>query len=115
MDATRGRVDSAMVKAIARAHRWRQMLESGVHTTITELAAAEKINQLCRLLRLTLLAPDLVEARPLDVLLAQACWVAGAGVRRRVTSLYDRARACHRTAVGSVVSAADTLRAPVVK
>ena len=60
----RTRVDSALVKAIARAHRWRQMLESGVHDTITELAAAEKINQsyVCRVLRLTLLAPDLVEA-----------------------------------------------------
>jgi hypothetical protein len=60
----RARVDSAMVKAIARAHRWRQMLESGLDATITELAAAEKINQsyVCRLLRLTLLAPDIIEA-----------------------------------------------------
>jgi hypothetical protein len=59
----RSRVDSAMVKAIARAHRWRRMLESGVHATIAELAGAEKINQsyVCRLLRLTLLAPDIVE------------------------------------------------------
>jgi hypothetical protein len=59
----RSRVDSAMVKAIARAHRWRRMLESGAYATITELAAAEKINQsyVCRLLRLTLLAPDIVE------------------------------------------------------
>ena len=59
----RARVDGAIVKAIARAHRWRQMLESGVHATITELAAAEKINQshVCRVLRLTLLAPDIVE------------------------------------------------------
>jgi hypothetical protein len=48
-----------MVKAIARAHRWRRMLESGVHATIAELAAAEKINQsyVCRVLRLPLLAP----------------------------------------------------------
>ena len=55
--------DNAMVKAIARAHRWRRMLEGGTHTTITELATAEKINQsnVCRLLRLTLLAPDIVE------------------------------------------------------
>src|SRR5262245_61275398 len=57
-------VDSAMVKAIARAHRWRGMLEQGEYASITELAAAEKINQsyLCRILRLTLLAPALVEA-----------------------------------------------------
>jgi hypothetical protein len=56
--------DSAMVKAIARAYRWRGMLEHGVYASITELAAAEKINQsyVCRVLRLTLLAPALVEA-----------------------------------------------------
>jgi hypothetical protein len=60
----RARVDSAMVKAIARAYRWRGMLEHGVYASITELAAAEKINQsyVCRVLRLTLLAPALVEA-----------------------------------------------------
>jgi hypothetical protein len=60
----RARVDSAMVKAIARAYRWRNMLEQGEYASITELAAAEKINQsyVCRVLRLTLLAPDLVEA-----------------------------------------------------
>jgi hypothetical protein len=60
----RARVDNAMVKAIARAHRWRQMLESGEYTSITDLAAAERINQsyVCRVLRLTLLAPALVEA-----------------------------------------------------
>jgi hypothetical protein len=57
-------VDSAMVKAITRAYRWRRLLESGVYGTITELAAAEKINQsyVCRILRLTLLAPGIVEA-----------------------------------------------------
>jgi hypothetical protein len=60
----RARVDSALVKAIARAYRWRGMLERGVYASITELAAAEKINQsyVCRVLRLTLLAPNLVEA-----------------------------------------------------
>ena len=59
----RARVDSAMVKAIARAYRWRGMLEQGAYASITELAAAEKINQsyVCRVLRLTLLAPALVE------------------------------------------------------
>jgi hypothetical protein len=58
------RVDSALVKAIARAYRWWGMLEHGVYASITELAAAERINQsyVCRVLRLTLLAPDLVEA-----------------------------------------------------
>jgi hypothetical protein len=58
------RVDKTLVKAIARPHRWKRMVESGEYASLTELAAAEKINQsyLCRLLRLTLLAPDIVEA-----------------------------------------------------
>jgi hypothetical protein len=60
----RPRVDNTMVKAIARAHRWKRLLESGRFASVTELAEAEKINQsyLCRVLRLTLLAPDIVEA-----------------------------------------------------
>ena len=60
----RARIDSTMIKAVARAFRWRRMLEDGSYSTIKELAAAEKINAsyLCRVLRLTLLAPDIVEA-----------------------------------------------------
>ena len=60
----RPRVDSALVKALARAHRWQRMLESGRFASIAELAAAEKIDRsyLCRVLRLTLLAPEIVEA-----------------------------------------------------
>ncbi len=56
-------VDNAMVKAIARAFRWRDMLESGEYATVREMAAAEKINEtyVGRVLRLTLLAPDIVE------------------------------------------------------
>jgi hypothetical protein len=57
-------VDSAMVKAIARAFRWREMIENGEYATIREIAAAENINEsyVGRVLRLTLLAPDMVEA-----------------------------------------------------
>lgn len=68
VDATAGnvsrRIDNAMVKAIARAFRWREMLENGTHATIAEIAAAEKINEsyVGRVLRLTLLAPYIVEA-----------------------------------------------------
>jgi len=60
----RPRVDNTMVKAIARAHRWKRLMESGRFASVTELAETEKINQsyLCRVLRLTLLAPDIVEA-----------------------------------------------------
>ena len=58
------RIDNAMIKAIGRALRWREMLENGTHATIAEIAAAEKINEsyVGRILRLTLLAPDIVEA-----------------------------------------------------
>lgn len=60
----RRHVDNAMVKAIARAFRWREMLEDGEYATIREIAEAEKINEtyVGRVLRLTLLAPDIVEA-----------------------------------------------------
>ena len=36
--APRPRVDNAMVKALARAFRWRKMLEEGVHATLDDLA-----------------------------------------------------------------------------
>jgi len=57
-------VDNAMVKAIARAFRWREMLENGSFCTIAEVAATEKINEtyVGRVLHLTLLAPEIVEA-----------------------------------------------------
>ena len=53
-----------MVKAIVQAFRWREMLENGMHATIAEIAAAEKINEtyVGRVLRMTLLAPDVVGA-----------------------------------------------------
>jgi hypothetical protein len=58
------RVDGALLKAIVRAYRWREMLEGGEYTSAAELAKAEKVNDsyLSRVLRLTLLAPEIVEA-----------------------------------------------------
>jgi hypothetical protein len=58
------RIDSTLVKALARAFRWRRMLETGVVSTVGEIATREKINKsyVSRVLRLTLLAPDIVEA-----------------------------------------------------
>ncbi len=58
------RHDVTLIKAVARAFRWLRLLETGRFATITELAAAEKINAsyVARILRLALLAPDLVEA-----------------------------------------------------
>jgi hypothetical protein len=56
------RVDSTLVKAIVRAHRWRDMLESGDYATVRDLAEAINESYLGRVLRLTLLSPTLVEA-----------------------------------------------------
>ena len=58
------RTDNTLVKALARAFRWKRMLESGEFTTIAELAEREGIapSYMTRVLRLTLLAPDIVEA-----------------------------------------------------
>ncbi len=57
------RIDNTMVKALARAFRWRKLLETGVYATVEEIASAEKINTsyISRILRLTLLAPDIIE------------------------------------------------------
>jgi hypothetical protein len=60
----RPRVDNAMVKALARAFRWRKMLDDGAHATIEDLARSKGIGKtyVSQMLRLTLLAPDMVEA-----------------------------------------------------
>jgi hypothetical protein len=62
--APRPRVDNTMVKVIARAFRWRKLIETGVHASIEEVARAEKINAsyVGRVLRLTLLGPEIIEA-----------------------------------------------------
>jgi hypothetical protein len=62
--APRPRVDNAMVKALARAFRWRKMLDTGVYATLEDLARAKGVapSYISRVLRLTQLAPDLVEA-----------------------------------------------------
>ena len=60
----RRRVDNVMVKALAQAFRWRQLLETGVYATVGEIAAAEKINAsyVSRVLRVTLLTTEIVKA-----------------------------------------------------
>lgn len=60
----RSRVDNTMVKALARAFRWRKLLDLNTFSTVEEIAAAEKINAsyVGRVLRLTLLAPDIVDS-----------------------------------------------------
>ncbi|MGX0901797.1 hypothetical protein ACSSV8_000354 [Roseovarius sp. MBR-79] len=56
--------DNTLVKALARAFRWKRMLDSGEFATIAELAEREGIasSYMTRVLRMTLLAPDIVEA-----------------------------------------------------
>ncbi len=58
------RTDSTLVKALARAFRWKRMLESGEFASASELAEREGIppSYVTRILRLTLLAPKTVEA-----------------------------------------------------
>ena len=58
------KMDNTLLKALARAFRWKRMLDSEEFTTIAELAEHEGIapSYLTRVLRLTLLAPDIVEA-----------------------------------------------------
>lgn len=58
------RADPALLKALARAFRYQRMLDVGRYASISEMAAAERIERgyLGSLLRLTLLAPDIVEA-----------------------------------------------------
>ena len=61
--SSQSKMDNTLVKALARAFRWKRMLESGEFTTIAELAQREGIapSYMTRVLRLTLLAPDIVE------------------------------------------------------
>ncbi len=62
--APRARVNSALLKALARGFRWRKLLETGDYATIEEIAGSENINPsyVSRVLRMTLLAPEIVEA-----------------------------------------------------
>jgi hypothetical protein len=61
---TTTRADPALLKALARAFWYQRMLDEGRYGSISEMAAAEKLDRgyLGRLLQLTLLAPDIVEA-----------------------------------------------------
>jgi hypothetical protein len=56
--------DPALTKALARAFRWQRMLSDGGYASISEIARAEKIDRgyVGSVLRLTLLAPEIVEA-----------------------------------------------------
>jgi hypothetical protein len=65
--ATKPQPDGTLVKALARAWRWQRMLDEGQFASVRELAEAERVSvsYTSRILRLTLLAPEMVE-RTLD-------------------------------------------------
>ena len=56
--------DGTLVKALARAWRWQRMLDDGVYATVSEIAQMPRAleeSYVSRILRLALLAPDIVE------------------------------------------------------
>jgi len=90
----RARVDNTMVKALARAFRWRKLLETGTYGTVREIAAVEKVSSsyVSRILRITLLAPEIVEAildgrQPAEVTLALLMEPFPVGWREQVEAL----------------------------
>jgi hypothetical protein len=62
--ASKPQPDGTLVKALARAWRWQRMLDDGVYATVSEIGDAENISKsyVSRILRLALLAPDIIEA-----------------------------------------------------
>jgi hypothetical protein len=61
--STKPQPDGTLVKALARAWRWQKLLDDGVYTSVTEIAEAEGIGKsyVSRIMRLALMAPDIVE------------------------------------------------------
>src|SRR5512132_43118 len=57
-------LDGTLVKALARAWRWQRMLDAGVYNSVSDIGDAENISKsyVSRILRLALLAPDIIEA-----------------------------------------------------
>jgi hypothetical protein len=62
--ATRPQPDGTLLKALARAWRWQRMLDEGVYASVSDIGDAENISKsyVSRILRLALLAPDIIEA-----------------------------------------------------
>ena len=63
MPSSKPRPDGTLIKALARAWRWQRMLDDGIYTTVSDIGDAENISKsyVSRILRLALLAPDIVE------------------------------------------------------
>ena len=64
LGAGKAAADETLIRALARAHRWKRMLEEGKYRSAAEIAEAEGVTRsfVNRLLRLTLLAPDIQQA-----------------------------------------------------
>jgi len=62
--STNPQLDGTLIKALARAWRWQTLLDEGVYSSVSEIGDAENISKsyVSRILRLALLAPNLVEA-----------------------------------------------------
>jgi len=56
--------DPALLKALGRVFRWKRLLDDGIYASVSEIARAEKLDRtyVGDVLRLTLLAPEIVEA-----------------------------------------------------
>jgi len=72
------KADPTIIKALARSHRWKRLLDTGHYATIKEIAETEHVaaRYIGQLLQLTLLAPDLIETLldgrlPRGIMLAQ--------------------------------------------
>lgn len=63
MPTTKRQSDGTLFKALAPAWRWQRMLDDGVYASVSEIGDAENISKsyVSRILRLALLAPDIVE------------------------------------------------------
>lgn len=56
--------DPSPLKALGRAFRWERLLDDGTYASVSDIARAEKLDRtyVGDVLRLTLLAPEIVEA-----------------------------------------------------
>jgi hypothetical protein len=100
--------DEALVKALVRAHQWRRRIESGRANSITDLAEQEGVTvaHVCRLLPLTCLAPDIVQAildgrQPKGLRLAEVLgnWPLAWNAQRETLGFSNRHEAAQRGSV----------------
>lgn len=62
--ATAGGFDVPMIKTLGKAFYWKRLIDEGVYATAADLARALKVESgwAAEVLRMTMLAPDIVEA-----------------------------------------------------